>query len=85
MHRRFILRRQTDPTGVSGTGIVAEGVEFSDGRVALRWSVGEHRSTVIWDSIESVEVIHGHDGQTVPMWLDDATDVDALLRAAAGL
>jgi len=34
--RPFVLRRLVDETGVSGTGVVAEGVEFSDGTVALR-------------------------------------------------
>lgn len=62
--RTFILERNEDPTGVSGTGVVAEGVEFEDGTVALRWCVGEHRSTVIWSSMKSVEAIHGHDGRT---------------------
>ena len=36
--RAFVLQRNEDETGVSGTGIVAEGVEFSDGTVALRWT-----------------------------------------------
>lgn len=26
--RRFVLNRETDVTGTSGTGVVAEGVEF---------------------------------------------------------
>jgi hypothetical protein len=69
--RPFVLMRDEDPTGVSGTGVVAEGVEFSDGRVVLRWCVGDHRSTVMWDSIESVRVIHGHDGHTSVAWLDE--------------
>lgn len=67
--RLFILVRDEDVTGVSGTGTVAEGVEFSDGRVALRWIVGEHRSTVIWDNVESVVAIHGHNGATRLEWL----------------
>jgi len=69
--KTFILRRNTDVTGVSGTGVVAEGVVFTDGRVALRWTVGEHRSTVLWDSIDSVRVIHGHDGATEIVWVTD--------------
>ena len=69
--RLFMLVRDEDVTGVSGTGTVAEGVEFSDGRVALRWIVGEHRSTVIWDSIESVTEIHGHNGATRLVWTSD--------------
>lgn len=68
--KRFVLYRDTDVTGVSGTGIVAEGARFTDGRVALRWIVGEHRSTVVWDSIESVEQIHGHSGATRIIWVD---------------
>ncbi|OBI98082.1 hypothetical protein [Mycobacterium sp. 1465703.0] len=69
--RRFTLKRTEDATGVSGVGTVAEGVEFSDGRVALRWTVGEHRSSVIWDSIASVEAIHGHGGMTTVEWVDN--------------
>lgn len=62
--KAFELVRTEDPTGVSGTGVVAEGIVFSDGRVALRWCVGEHRSTVTWDSLDAVREIHGHDGRT---------------------
>lgn len=69
--RRFQLQRDTDISGISGTGVVAEGVEFSSGEVVLSWIVGEHRSTVIWPrGIESVRAIHGHDGSTRVEWLD---------------
>lgn len=68
--RRFVLERAEDISGVSGVGTVAEGIVFSDGRVALRWVVGEHRSTVTWDSIESVEKVHGHNGATAVRWVD---------------
>jgi hypothetical protein len=69
--RTFTLERTEDVSGVSGVGTVAEGIEFSDGRVALRWIVGEHRSTVVWDSVESVEKIHGHGGATTIRWTDE--------------
>ena len=71
--RRFELHRDADITGVSGTGVVAEGVEFSDGRVAMRWRPTEHGlcSTVFWDSMEGVTVVHGHDGATRVVWLDE--------------
>jgi hypothetical protein len=72
--RTFVLIRDEDVTGVSGTGTVAEGVEFSDGRVALRWIVGEHRSTVTWDSVESVLAIHGHNGATRLVWEEMITE-----------
>lgn len=70
--RAFILYRSEDVTGVSGVGIVAEGVEFFDGTVALRWCVGEHRSTVLWPGILSVVAVHGHDGKTEVIWYDGA-------------
>ena len=62
--RPFVLVRDEDPTGISGTGVVAEGIEFSDGVVVLRWCVGENRSTVVWASIDAARAIHGHDGRT---------------------
>lgn len=68
--RTFILHRESDVTGVSGTGVVAEGVQFSDGSVALHWAVGEreNRSTVVYASIEAVEAVHGHAGATKIIW-----------------
>jgi predicted heme/steroid binding protein len=69
--RRFTLERDEDVSGVSGTGTVAEGVEFTDGSVALVWNTGPHKSTVVWPrGIQSVEAIHGHDGKTRVVFLD---------------
>lgn len=68
--RRFDLFRHRDISGVSGTGPVAEGVQFSDGTVALRWP-GADPSTAVWPSVESVLKIHGHSGATEIRWLDD--------------
>ncbi|MFI6681918.1 hypothetical protein [Kribbella sp. NPDC050470] len=65
----FTLHRYEDKSGVSGTGSVAEGVEFSDGSVALRWP-GEHPSTAVWPDIRDVEAIHGHGGLTVVEYAD---------------
>ena len=71
----FQLVRHTDVTGISGTGVVAEGVEFSDGTVVMRWlKAGTARpdhvkpTTVIHDDIESVIGLHSHDGKTEIMW-----------------
>lgn len=70
-HERFYLYRQTDVTGFSGTGTVAEGVRWEDGTCALRWCVpGKPRTTVTYDSIIDVMTLHGHDNSTVVMWLD---------------
>ena len=67
--RRFELHREQDVTGVSGIGVVVEGVEFSDGRCAYRW-LSEHATTTVADSIDVVEKIHGHDGRTAVVWVD---------------
>lgn len=68
--RRFVLRRAVDVSGVSGTGDVAEGVEWSDGTVALRWR-GKWATTVVWDyGLDALLAVHGHNGSTVVRWLD---------------
>lgn len=68
--RRFRLRRLHDVSGVSGEGVVVEGVQFSDGRVALRWCTDVPRSTVVWDNVYDAVSVHGHDGRTVLEWVD---------------
>jgi hypothetical protein len=60
----FHLVRHEDVSGVSGTGRVAEGVEFTDGPVVIRW-FGDNPSTVIWESLDAAMAVHGHDGRTV--------------------
>ena len=67
--RPFELVRFTDVSGVSGTGVVAEGCVFTDGSVALRWH-GANPSTAIWPDLESILAVHGHCGATVVRWLD---------------
>lgn len=68
--RRFELVRHADVSGVSGTGVVAEGVEWSDGTVTLHWC-GRYPTTTVWqDGIEAVRAIHGHQGATTIRWLD---------------
>jgi len=67
----FLLVRDEDETGVSGSGVVAAGLQFPDGHVVMRWLVGEHKSSVCWDSIESVKAIHGHNGKTRIVSLGD--------------
>ncbi len=72
MIRRFQVERDDDITGVSGTGFVAEGVEFSDGTVVIRWR-GDRPSTVTWAALADAYAIHGHDGNTRFVFLDRAT------------
>ena len=68
--RLFELHRKTDVSGVSGTGVVADGVEFDDDTVVLHWR-GEHPSTVVWPDMSHVVAIHGHDGATEVVWIGD--------------
>ncbi|GAA1690154.1 hypothetical protein ACFTSF_40575 [Kribbella sp. NPDC056951] len=67
--RVFELVRYRDPSGVSGTGVVAEGCEFSDGSVALRWR-GDNPATAVWPGLEAVLAVHGHQGATEVRWID---------------
>lgn len=74
--RRLLLLRHRDPTGVSGTGVVAEGVQFSDGTAVLRWH-GEHRSTVVYEAgVSTILAVHGHNGATEVVYLDPGPDSD---------
>jgi hypothetical protein len=75
--RRFLLNREVDVTGVSGTGTVAEGVEFLDGTVVVRWlKAGTARpevvepTTVVHPNVDNVLALHGHNGSTTVEWLD---------------
>jgi len=76
MTATFVLQRYSDPSGVSGLGVVAHGAEFDDGSVALHWP-GEHPSTAVWGDLRDVEATHGHEGATVVQY----TDNDRLLKA----
>ncbi|GAA1977202.1 hypothetical protein [Kitasatospora viridis] len=88
----FVLRRHEDVTGISGTGVVADGVLFptaGGSKAVVRWR-GERGSTVIWDHLRHVHEIHGHDGRTtvelVPIdELIAALKAVATIRPALGL
>ena len=69
--RRFYLKRDEDVSGVSGTGRVAEGVEFDNGKVAMTWK-SEFPSVTVYDSVTVVEKIHSHKGKdkTRLVWVD---------------
>lgn len=67
--RRFHLHRREDETGISGTGHIAEGVQYRNGWVSMIW-LTKFFSLVTYPDIESVERIHGHGGKTVIVWDD---------------
>lgn len=68
--RRFVLERDEDLTGVSGTGVVADGVEFEDGVCALHWR-GRLTSTAVYENMATLVSIHGHEGATRIHILED--------------
>ena len=75
--RVFWLVRREDITGISGTGVVADGVQFPDGTTVVRWRPrGTARpdvvkpTTVVHPDMESVIGLHGHNGATRVVWAD---------------
>lgn len=74
MFRRFRLWRDEDVSGCSGIGFVAEGVRFTNGKVALAFlqDLGKAVKNVeVFDSIDDVVAIHGHEGRTKVIWYDN--------------
>lgn len=67
--RRFVLHRLEDVSGVSGTGIVAEGVEFVNGMVALSW-ISPYACVNVYQSMRALEEVHGHEHRTLVKWID---------------
>lgn len=84
--RRFELHRDRDVSGVSGTGVVAEGIQFDDqmviafpddalevlppGWCRIVW-LTEFSSTVLWRSVDEAMKVHGHGGATRLVWVDE--------------
>lgn len=67
--RRFQLHRDQDETGISGVGIVAEGIQFTGGMCALSW-LSPYTCVNVYTSIKVVEDLHGHQGKTRVVWVD---------------
>jgi hypothetical protein len=75
--RLFALHRDRDVTGISGTGLVADGVLWPDGSASIRWR-GDRPSIVFWHDLDHAEQIHGHGGHTRLVFADDpVTGADA--------
>jgi hypothetical protein len=82
--RSFLLVRHRDVSNVSGTGVVAEGTEWTDGSASLRWR-GEHATTTFFETgLRSILAVHGHDGQTEIMFLDGSTPRRSAKVSTAG-
>lgn len=65
--KRGYLDRREDVSGYSGTGQVSEFAISSDGRIANFWPTGVQ----FFNSLEDMMKVHGHDGKTIAVILDD--------------
>jgi len=81
--RRFQLERDVDVSGVSGTGVVAFGVQAPDGTCVLWWN-SEHDSIAIYPSMETLLAIHGHGGMTRAVYIDDMPAAEDGAGASGG-
>lgn len=68
--RRFNFVRTEDVSGVSGTGVVGEGVEFTNGKVCFTWHSSKS-SVAIYDNIKTFISVHGHEGKGNIEWVDE--------------
>jgi hypothetical protein len=71
--RLFRLERNEDVSGQTGLGVVAQGVVFPSGKVALCWEAPPH-AVAVYGRIEDVERVHGHSGRTLVVFQDPDRD-----------
>lgn len=77
--RRFYLSRERDESGVSGTGIVAVGVQYPSGRCVIEWvsKRTQANSLGVYDNMDDVEAVHGHEGATtIKFYEEEDTETD---------
>lgn len=77
----FELHRDTDISGVSGTGKVAEGAIFSDGEAVIHWLGQWPTTTPHPRGIASVKAVHGHGGATRIVLNDPAARLARIAEA----
>lgn len=73
--RNFILVREKDVSGCSGTGVVAEGTIFIDGQAVLKW-LREPFALGIFASVEELLSVHGHEGNTTVQFADNQPAIE---------
>jgi hypothetical protein len=81
--RTFTLRRESDVSGVSGTGLVLEGALFSTGVVVVHWLTPPPRGSIaIFDTLDQLLSIHvrPHPENRAVLTFDDGVELsgDAL-------
>lgn len=73
-----VLLRHEDESGVSGTGIVADIVEYPDGWCVAHWR-SNTPSTNIYPNEKALSAVHSHGGKTEVVWI---AEIDAPKDAA---
>ena len=70
----FTVCRQSDESGVSGTGVIIEGVLFATGQVVLHWLTPAPKGSIsVFDSLNDFKKIHSDPhptNKTIITWLD---------------
>lgn len=69
--RVFFLQRHQDVHGVSGTGKVAVAIEFPSKKCVMEW-LSKYTTETVYENIQQIEDIHGHEGRTVLAFKFDA-------------
>ena len=74
----FTICRQGDESGVSGTGVVIEGVQYATGQVVLHWLTPFPKGSIaIFESIEDFKRVHINPhptNKTIITWSDGRQD-----------
>ena len=70
----FTICRQGDESGISGTGVVIEGVQYATGQVVLHWLTPTPKGSIaIFESIEDFKRVHINPhptNKTIITWSD---------------
>jgi len=77
--KRFYLNRKEDHEGNNGTGIVAVGVQFPDGKCLVNWMT-DTPSFNFYNSLKDVNEVHGHDGDTEIKFMDDLSKTEEIKK-----
>lgn len=78
--RRFSMRRRLDASGVSGTGIVLEGVLFSTGVVVIHWLTPPPRGSIaVFETLDQFLSIHmfPHPENQTALMFEDGEELTA--------
>lgn len=77
--KKFTMYRQADESGVSGTGIVLQGVVFANGKAVVQWLVGpDPGDTQVKDDFERFLKTHvkSHPtNKTIITWEDGSQEI----------